>query len=111
MNKRLCCVLGLLVAVLQMYGQTVADKLKKATTVFLNDEQLKHAIVSVYVTDTEGNEVFSLNREYGLAPASTQKIFTSAAALSILGGKFNYETQIGYTGTIEKGQLKWGSHN
>ena len=97
--------MGLLVAVLQMYGQTVADKLKKATTVFLNDEQLKHAIVSVYVTDTEGNEVFSLNREYGLAPASTQKIFTSAAALSILGDKFNYETQIGYTGTIEKGSL------
>ena len=97
--------MGLLVAVLQMYGQTVADKLKKATTVFLNDEQLRHAIVSLYVTDTEGNEVFSLNTEYGLAAASTQKIFTSAAALSILGEKFNYETHIGYTGTIEKGSL------
>ena len=67
---------------------------------FLNDEQLKHAIVSVYVTDENGNKVFALNEQYGLAPASTQKIFTAVAAFSLLGKDFAYKTEIGYTGNI-----------
>ncbi len=89
-----------------MYGQTVAEKLKKATDNFLNDEQVKHAIVSLYVTDTSGNKVFSLNEQYGLAPASTQKVFISTAAFSLLGENFVYKTEIGNTGNIADNILK-----
>ena len=85
---------------MQMYGQSVAEKLKTATASFLKDDQLKHAIVSLYVTDEKGNKIYSLNEQYGLAPASTQKIFTSIAALSLLGEDFTYKTEIGYTGNI-----------
>src|SRR5580765_4894227 len=106
MNKKLFCIAVLFFFVLQMYGQTVAEKLEKATTLFLSDPQLKHAVVSLYVSDTEGNKIFSLNEEYGLAPASTQKIFTSAAALSLLGESFRYKTEIVYNGAIENGELK-----
>ncbi len=89
----------------QMYSQSVADKLKKATNDFLHDEQMKHAIVSMYVTDTDGNKIFALNEQYGLAPASTQKIFTAIAAFSILGNDFTYKTEIGYNGSIENNVL------
>lgn len=105
MNKKLFSVIALLVFALQMYGQSVAEKLKTAVNGFLNDGQLKHAVVSLYVTDENGNKVYALNEQYGLAPASTQKIFTSAAAFSILGKDFTYKTEIGYSGNITNGVL------
>jgi D-alanyl-D-alanine carboxypeptidase/D-alanyl-D-alanine-endopeptidase (penicillin-binding protein 4) len=86
-------------------SQNVSQKITNALNNFLSDDQLKHAIVSLYVTDTDGNKIFSLNEQYGLAPASTQKIFTSLAALSLLGKDFTYKTEIGYTGNIDNGHL------
>ena len=85
--------------------QTVSQKLNRAINNFLNDDQLKHAVVSMYVTDTDGNKIFALNEQYGLAPASTQKIFTAIAAFSLLGNDFTYKTEIGYNGTISNGEL------
>ena len=87
-------------------AQTVSQKLNTAITSFLNDDQLKHAVVSMYVTDTDGNKIFALNEQYGLAPASTQKIFTAIAAFSLLGNDFTYKTEIGYSGTISNRELK-----
>ena len=60
----------------------------------------------MYVTDTDGNKIFALNPQYGLAPASTQKIFTAIAAFSLLGNDFTYKTEIGYNGIINDGELK-----
>src|SRR5436305_8114712 len=81
-------------------SQNISQKISKAFNNFLNDDQLKHAVVSLYVTDTNGNKIFSWNEQFGLAPASTQKIFTSTAALSLLGKDFSYKTEIGYNGNI-----------
>jgi serine-type D-Ala-D-Ala carboxypeptidase/endopeptidase (penicillin-binding protein 4) len=105
MNKKLFSLTIVSLFALQMYAQSVAEKLKVATTIFLKDDQLKHAIVSLYVTDTDGNKIYALNEQYGLAPASTQKIFTSIAALSLLGKDFTYKTEIGYTGNVVDGSL------
>ena len=105
MNKKLLCLFIISLFALQMYAQSVAEKLKAATTNFSKDDQLKHAVVSLYVTDTNGNKIYALNEQYGLAPASTQKIFTSIAALSLLGKDFTYKTEIGYTGNIVDGSL------
>ncbi|MEP6681704.1 MAG: D-alanyl-D-alanine carboxypeptidase/D-alanyl-D-alanine-endopeptidase [Parafilimonas sp.] len=105
MNKKFLCLFIVSLFALQMYAQSVAEKLKAATASFLKDNQLKHAIVSFYVTDTNGNKIYALNEQYGLAPASTQKIFTSIAALSLLGKDFSYKTEIGYTGNVADGSL------
>ena len=86
-------------------AQNISQKINAAVNNFLNNEQLKHAVVSLYVTDENGNKVYALNEEYGLAPASTQKVFTSIAALSLLGEDFIYKTEIGYTGNIKDGNL------
>ncbi len=81
-------------------AQNASQKISNAINNFLNDDQLKHAVVSMYVTDTDGNKIFALNEQYGLAPASTQKIFTAIAAFSLLGNDFTYKTEIGYNGKI-----------
>ncbi|MBS1626315.1 MAG: D-alanyl-D-alanine carboxypeptidase/D-alanyl-D-alanine-endopeptidase [Bacteroidetes bacterium] len=87
-------------------SQTVSDRLHSAMKIFLNDAQMKHAITSLYVVNTQTNEVvYALNEETGLAPASCQKVFTSIAAFDLLGKDYRFKTEIGYNGNIVNGIL------
>jgi len=77
----------------QLHAQSITDKLSKAWTIFEEDAQLKNGIASLYVIDAEtGKVVFDKNATIGLAPASTQKIITSASAYELLGKEFRYTT-------------------
>jgi serine-type D-Ala-D-Ala carboxypeptidase/endopeptidase (penicillin-binding protein 4) len=83
-------------------AQKLSSKLHKAYQQFENDEQLKHAISSFYVIDAKtGKVVFDKNSKVGLAPASTQKIITSATAFELLGKEYRYKTEFG---TIENNE-------
>ena len=88
-------------------AQTVSQKLQTAVKTLGVDSQLKHGIMSLYVVDVKtGKVVIDKNAQIGLAPASTQKIFTSIAAFELLGANYRYKTELGYDGTIEEGVLK-----
>lgn len=100
--KRLFFVAGSLLLVTASFGQSVTQKLQKAFRQFENDEQLKHAISSLYVIDAQtGKVVFDKNSQLGLAPASTQKIITSVTAFELLGKDYRYKTELGYRGEIQ----------
>ncbi|MBX2921356.1 MAG: D-alanyl-D-alanine carboxypeptidase/D-alanyl-D-alanine-endopeptidase [Chitinophagaceae bacterium] len=74
-------------------GQNVAQQLKNAFAAFEKDPQLAHAISSLYIMETgTGTVVLEKNAFTGLAPASTQKIITSAAAFELLGRSYQYKT-------------------
>ena len=76
------------------FSQTFTQKLEKSYRQFENDEQLKHAISSLYVIDAvTGKILFDKNSQTGLAPASTQKVITAAAAFDMLGKDFRYKTE------------------
>ena len=61
----------------KIYAQTITQKLQKAFLIFEADEQLSHAISSLYVIDAKsGKVVYDKNSGAGLAPASTQKVIT-----------------------------------
>lgn len=88
-------------------GQTINTKLTKAYEQFERDSQLKYAISSLYVIDAStGQVVFDKNSTIGLAPASTQKIITSATAFELLGQDFRFKTWIGYDLGISNGELQ-----
>ncbi len=90
-----------------LFSQTVSQKLETAYQQFEADSQLTHAISSLYVIDAKTGEViFDKNSRIGLAPASTQKIITSATTFELLGKDYRYKTEFGYIGTIEKRTLK-----
>lgn len=94
-----------------VFSQSVTEKLSAAYQQFENDPQLNHAIASLYVVDAKTGEViFDKNGETGLAPASCQKLFTSAAAFELLGHDFRYKTELGYDGKIEDLALKGNLH-
>ena len=91
--KKFClmCWLVLLCSVLN--AQPVELRLRNAAMALQNDPQLRHGQVSFVVLDAmSGKQVYSLNPEIGLAPASTQKIFTAIAAFDLLGKDFRYTT-------------------
>ncbi len=77
-------------------AQNIAAKLTTALKDLEADPQFKHAIVSLYVVDSKtGKAVFAKNEETGMAPASCQKVITSATAFELLGKDFRYATYVG----------------
>ena len=73
-----------------------SDALAKAFQKFENDSQLKAAFSSLYIINAKtGTIIFDKNSTIGLAPGSTQKIVTTAAAYELLGRDFRYKTEFG----------------
>lgn len=92
-------------------SQNIATRLAAAIKHFEADAQVRHGIISLYVADAQtGKTVYDHNAQIGLAPASTQKIFTSVASFDLLGSAYRYKTVLGYDGHIENGVLNGNLH-
>lgn len=72
---------------------------------FVQDTQLQHAVVSLYIKDESGKVVFEKNIQTGMAPASTEKIVTAATAFEILGSNFQYTTEFSDYAVNEKAHV------
>jgi serine-type D-Ala-D-Ala carboxypeptidase/endopeptidase (penicillin-binding protein 4) len=95
MKKVFLAWIGLLM-ITTSTGQNVSTLLKDAWQKFEADPQMRQALASLYVADAAtGKEVFARNSTIGLAPASTQKLLTSATAYALLGKNFRYQTHFG----------------
>lgn len=104
--KKVTALLILLTIVQFAIAQSIPQKLAAAVKQFNSDPQMKHAIMSVCVVDAKtGKQVYAHNEQIGLAPASTQKLFTSAAAYDMLGPGYRYKTELMYDGQLENGVL------
>ena len=88
------------------YAQSLKTKnhnINIAIKTLKNDKYFKNASIGFYVKDINSGEVISsLNAVLSLAPASTQKLITTAAALEILGSNYRFKTRLEYTGKIDK---------
>lgn len=88
-------------------AQSVPQKLAAAVAAFEADSQMRHAILGFCVVDSKtGKPVYEHNTQIGLAPASTQKLFTSAAAFELLGQQFRFTTYLLYNVMIKAGVLE-----
>ena len=105
--KRYTWFICLLVYSFTGFSQTIQERLAKAMERLQTDSQMKHAIVGFLVVNSQtGQKVFEVNAQTGLAPASCQKIITSAAAMEMLGPSYRYQTILGYDGKINEGKLE-----
>ena len=76
-----------------LIAQNLSDRLKEGMAALLKDEQFTYAITGMIVSDAEtGQQIYSWNADAGLAPASCQKLITSAASLALLKPEFRYQT-------------------
>lgn len=64
-----------------------------ALDAILDDPKLSGALVTAYVTDLEGNEIYSRNANIRAVPGSNQKLITSAFALHTLGANHQEPTR------------------
>ncbi|KIA83615.1 peptidase S13 [Kaistella solincola] len=87
------------------FSQTISQKLDDTTRKLLSSDAAYSANLSFYVADEDGNFVYEYNGNKGLSTASTQKIFTAAAALETLGKDFRYTTTLQYNGTVSGSTL------
>ena len=77
------------------------------------DADFKNASLGFTVIDANTSKIISeYNSHVSLIPASTLKIITTSAALSILGPNYQFETKIAYSGNFnkEKGILNGDIH-
>lgn len=96
----LCCIS------LSSFAQSITEKINKSINELLADSQFKHAAVSMYVINTKsGAVIYEKNAGMGLAPASCQKVITSATAFELLGNNYRYKTTIEYNGILKEGVL------
>lgn len=88
-----------------VFAQNVAQKLETSVENLMNSPAASSANLSVFVTDGAGKTVYEFNPNIGLSTASTQKIFTAACALELLGADYKYTTTASYSGNVSSGKL------
>lgn len=87
-------------------AQSITERIKTAMSNMEKSGQFAHASIGLYIVDSKtGQVIFDKNSQLGLAPASTQKVVTSATAYELLGKDFVYQSTLGYTGYIKNGVL------
>ncbi|MEX1202329.1 MAG: D-alanyl-D-alanine carboxypeptidase/D-alanyl-D-alanine-endopeptidase [Ferruginibacter sp.] len=83
-----------------LHAQSITTNLNSAVKKLELDSQFEHALLGLYVVNNStGAVVFEKNSQIGMAPASTQKIITSATAFELLGADYRYRTAIDFKAT------------
>ena len=101
MVKRFLILFLFLSPLIFSYSQSIS-KLSIEIEKLKTDEALKHAVWSIYVMPVKKDTILAeYNSNISLVPASTLKIVTTGAALSILGGDFKFETKLQYDGVFD----------
>src|SRR5690606_11587399 len=91
---------------LNVFSQSLAEKVGKSFTVFEAHRDLKYGIASLTVINARTGEIIYAKYEnLGMAPASTLKVITLATAYQVLGKDFKYETDLLYSSVIKDGVL------
>lgn len=72
-----------------------------------SDHAYDNAIWGIEVVSVDGDVVYERNSGKGMVPASNLKLFTTAAAVELLGAGYTYETRLEMTGNVtEDGVLE-----
>jgi D-alanyl-D-alanine carboxypeptidase/D-alanyl-D-alanine-endopeptidase (penicillin-binding protein 4) len=87
-------------------GGSQSSALGVQITALVAEPAVVRAHWGVYVTELDGTPIFGLNEGQFFQPASTAKLFTTAAALALMGGDRRFETNVWAEGTLSDGTLR-----
>ncbi|MCY1633150.1 D-alanyl-D-alanine carboxypeptidase/D-alanyl-D-alanine endopeptidase [Marinifilum sp. D737] len=87
--------------------KTTDNKIQQFVNEFTADSCFYSAGIGIIIKDVEKGKILAHhNSKMALTPASSQKLVTTASALEILGGDYQFKTLIETDGNIENGTLK-----
>jgi D-alanyl-D-alanine carboxypeptidase/D-alanyl-D-alanine-endopeptidase (penicillin-binding protein 4) len=93
---------GLLAALLIVPLAAAADLASRLDQIINNASALSHAFVGAHVVElSDGRVLYAHNSERLFVPASNMKLFTTALALTRLGGDYRLTTQIGASSPMD----------
>ncbi len=87
------------------YPTAASTPLGGRVATLLAESQAAHAHWGIAVTALDGTPLYGLEEGKLFRPASTAKLFTTAAAMSLLGPEARVLTQLTYTGELHDGTL------
>ncbi|MCS3647335.1 D-alanyl-D-alanine carboxypeptidase/D-alanyl-D-alanine endopeptidase [Salinibacter ruber] len=107
MYRRCVLVVGILLAVVSLPTEALAQPLPARIDSLLQERRAAHAFWGVSIYDLEGDSLlYERNGDRGFLPASNQKLFTTAAALDLLGPEHRYETTLSFDGTTRDSVMR-----
>ena len=79
------------------------SRFEQAVDLLRGQAEYKNATVAMKVVELDsGDDLYALNSNKLMVPASTMKLISSATALELLGADYRFKTTVGYTGKIGK---------
>ena len=73
--------------------------------VVTDDPAFSQSVIGICARTADGKTLVDINAEVMMLPASNMKLISTGAALHTLGADMQFETCLGYDGTIEDGVL------
>src|SRR5262245_14441151 len=103
MNRLAAALMLFVVVPAAQAEETLADRLN----LVINGPDYKQAHWGVLVVDTKtGETVYELNADKLFTPASTTKLYSTAAALAAFGPQYRFETPVYRRGELSEGRLR-----
>ncbi len=103
---KICSLLIPLVLAISSLGaleKTLPPDMQK----IMDQSKYEHSIWGLYVKDLQTGEVlYDLNSNAMFSPASTSKLFSTAALLEVYGDDYRFKTPVYAIGPIKNGQLQ-----
>jgi D-alanyl-D-alanine carboxypeptidase/D-alanyl-D-alanine-endopeptidase (penicillin-binding protein 4) len=89
---------------ISLVGKSPEQRLQETLDYLFHTPEFQNAYWGVKIQSVDrGDVLYSLREGKGFLPASNMKLYTTSAALALLGPDFRYETPIYYRGTIDAG--------
>ena len=97
----ICC--ALLTPAAPAASKKPSGSLKKQIEAIVSQPDLARGFLGVQVVSVRsGKPIFSLNAEKMFTPASNTKLFTTAAALALIGSEYKFRTTLETNGSLDK---------
>ncbi len=99
-------ILSLILSVTFASAQTSPEKdIQAKVQEIADDPAFSQAVIGICARTADGKELVDINAGTMMLPASNMKLISTGAALHALGADWQYETALGYDGSIENGTL------
>jgi len=88
------CLLLLSTLQYQAIGQQTSEELRARISALLDQPQYSSARIGARIVASDGSVIFEREANKGFMPASNMKLYTTAAALDLLGPDYKFRTSV-----------------